>query len=292
MMVFLAHAATFVRVTPRRSARRFSRRHARAAVALLLAEPERRRSTRALAWDLETTGLDTSTAEIVQLSIVCVNSARETPPVFTRLVMPKHDVPAEAAAVHGWTRDRLADEGAEDFATCGPRRSSGSTTASRARRRSCGGAQRPQLRPADPAAPHRRGGAAAAARRAVGRHAPLCAARDPAEAVRPGPVHARPALPRRHRRIARRRTRRRGRHARPRPRVALARREGRRRAAQVPELPAARGVPAAGASAVGGGGTAGDDAAPERRRKRRAAPRSAWRSTTMRRSTRSRAWAR
>ena len=121
MMVFLAHAATFVRVTPRRSARVASRVATRAQRSLFcsLAEPEppTQYPVAALAWDLETTGLDTSTAEIVQLSIVCVNSARETPPVFTRLVMPKHDVPVEASNVHGWTRDRLADEGAEDFAS-------------------------------------------------------------------------------------------------------------------------------------------------------------------------------
>ena len=66
-----------------------------------------------LSWDLETTGLDTKTAEIVQLAIVCVNSERNAE--FSRLVLPEGEINAHAARVHGWTKSKLLESGAVPF---------------------------------------------------------------------------------------------------------------------------------------------------------------------------------
>ena len=67
-----------------------------------------------LAYDLETTGLDPHSSEIVQLAIVCANSRRNAQ--FSRLVLPVGEVEPGAAAVHGWSKERLAAEGALPFA--------------------------------------------------------------------------------------------------------------------------------------------------------------------------------
>ena len=64
-----------------------------------------------LAWDIETTGIDTNVAEIVQLAVVCANSARNAS--FSAYVMPEGEVDPEAAAVHGLTKDRLRELGAK-----------------------------------------------------------------------------------------------------------------------------------------------------------------------------------
>lgn len=64
-----------------------------------------------LAWDIETTGIDTNVAEIVQLAVVCANSARNAS--FSALVMPEGEVDPGAAAVHGLTKDRLRELGAK-----------------------------------------------------------------------------------------------------------------------------------------------------------------------------------
>ena len=67
-----------------------------------------------LAFDLETTGLDTRSAEIVQFAIVVANSQRGAK--FSRLVLPEGDIDPGAAAVHGFTREVLLDRGARPFA--------------------------------------------------------------------------------------------------------------------------------------------------------------------------------
>lgn len=69
-----------------------------------------------LAYDLETTSLDPETTEVVQIAIVAVNSRTpDDPPTFTRLVLPEGPIEAGAAAVHGYTRERLIEEGARPF---------------------------------------------------------------------------------------------------------------------------------------------------------------------------------
>lgn len=69
-----------------------------------------------LAYDLETTGLDTSSCEIVQFAVVVVNSKRPEGIKFSSLVMPKGDIDPGAASVHGLTREVLAARGARPFA--------------------------------------------------------------------------------------------------------------------------------------------------------------------------------
>ena len=69
----------------------------------------------ALAFDLETTGRDPHSNEIVQIAIVCANSLKPTPPSFTRLVLPEGPIDPGAQAVHGYSRERLLDEGARSF---------------------------------------------------------------------------------------------------------------------------------------------------------------------------------
>ena len=69
-----------------------------------------------LAYDLETTSADPETTEVVQIAIVAVNSRTpDDPPTFTRLVLPEGPIEAGAAAVHGYTRERLIEEGARPF---------------------------------------------------------------------------------------------------------------------------------------------------------------------------------
>lgn len=66
-----------------------------------------------LAFDLETTGLDTGSAEIVQLAIVVANSKHDAK--FSRFVLPRGDIDPGAAAVHGITKDILVQRGAQPF---------------------------------------------------------------------------------------------------------------------------------------------------------------------------------
>lgn len=68
----------------------------------------------ALAFDLETTGLDVRTNEIVQIAIVVANSNRGAK--FSRLVLPEGRIDPGAAAVHGLTRAHLLEQGAQPFA--------------------------------------------------------------------------------------------------------------------------------------------------------------------------------
>lgn len=68
----------------------------------------------ALAFDLETTGLDVNHCEIVQIAIVVANSQRGAR--FSRLVLPDGDIDPQASAVHGLTRDSLEAAGATPFA--------------------------------------------------------------------------------------------------------------------------------------------------------------------------------
>merc|ERR1740117_1426162 len=65
-----------------------------------------------LAWDLETTGVHTATAEIVQIAIVCVNSRREANH-FSSLVLPDGEIDPRAVAVHGLSRQHLVANGAQ-----------------------------------------------------------------------------------------------------------------------------------------------------------------------------------
>ena len=69
----------------------------------------------ALAFDLETTGLDVRECEIVQIAIVVANSRRNAR--FCRLVLPEGDIDPGAAAVHGYTREALLAANAAPFAT-------------------------------------------------------------------------------------------------------------------------------------------------------------------------------
>ena len=68
----------------------------------------------ALAFDLETTGLDVRSNEIVQLAVVVANSNRGAK--FSRLVLPEGPIDPGAAAVHGFTRQALIEQGAQPFA--------------------------------------------------------------------------------------------------------------------------------------------------------------------------------
>ena len=66
-----------------------------------------------LAFDLETTGLDTNSAEIVQLAVVIANSKQDAK--FSRLVLPEGDIDPGASSVHGFTREVLEERGARPF---------------------------------------------------------------------------------------------------------------------------------------------------------------------------------
>ena len=69
----------------------------------------------ALAFDLETTGLDLRTSEVVQIAIVIANSKRGA--CFVRKVLPEGQIDPGASAVHGFTRESLIADGAAPFAT-------------------------------------------------------------------------------------------------------------------------------------------------------------------------------
>ena len=69
----------------------------------------------ALAFDLETTGLDLRTSEVVQIAIVIANSKRGA--CFVRKVLPEGQIDPGASAVHGFTREALIADGAAPFAT-------------------------------------------------------------------------------------------------------------------------------------------------------------------------------
>ena len=66
-----------------------------------------------LAFDLETTGLDVKTNEIVQIAVVIANSERDQK--FSSLVLPSGDIPVEASNIHGFTREVLVARGARPF---------------------------------------------------------------------------------------------------------------------------------------------------------------------------------
>lgn len=59
--------------------------------------------------DTETTGVDTSTARILQAAVVDIHPGRR-PDITQWLIDPGCEVPAEAAEVHGWTRDRVVEK--------------------------------------------------------------------------------------------------------------------------------------------------------------------------------------
>ena len=67
-----------------------------------------------LSYDLETTGLDTASCEVVQLAIVCVNSRKNAE--FSRLIYPRGAIDEGASNVHGWTKEKLWTHGAVTFA--------------------------------------------------------------------------------------------------------------------------------------------------------------------------------
>ena len=68
----------------------------------------------ALAFDLETTGLDVRSNEIVQIAIVVANSRRGAK--FSALVLPEGPIDPGASNVHGFTREVLIERGARPFA--------------------------------------------------------------------------------------------------------------------------------------------------------------------------------
>ena len=72
-----------------------------------------REAVAALCYDLETTGLNTKTNEIIQLAIVCVNSRKNAE--FSRLCYPDGEIDSGASAVHGWTKRKLQEHGAVPF---------------------------------------------------------------------------------------------------------------------------------------------------------------------------------
>lgn len=68
---------------------------------------------RMVGYDLESTGVDPLTARIVTAAVVHT-APDQRPSTIQWLLDPGIDVPAEAAAVHGWTRDHvLAEVGGE-----------------------------------------------------------------------------------------------------------------------------------------------------------------------------------
>ncbi|EOD15328.1 hypothetical protein EMIHUDRAFT_211484 [Emiliania huxleyi CCMP1516] len=69
-----------------------------------------------LAFDLETTGLNTDEAEIVQFACVVANSRREGGASFCEFVMPQCEIDPGASAVTGITKQLLAERGARPFA--------------------------------------------------------------------------------------------------------------------------------------------------------------------------------
>lgn len=68
----------------------------------------------ALAFDLETTGLDVSACEIVQFAVIVVNSRRGAK--YSAYVLPEGPIDPGAASVHGLSREVLVELGARPFA--------------------------------------------------------------------------------------------------------------------------------------------------------------------------------
>ena len=66
-----------------------------------------------LAFDLETTGLDINSCEIVQLAVVVANSQKGAK--FCSLVLPEGPIDESASNVHGFTREVLVARGARPF---------------------------------------------------------------------------------------------------------------------------------------------------------------------------------
>lgn len=62
---------------------------------------------RLIAFDVETTGVDVHQDRIITAAIVHV-SPTDRPRVLTWVINPGVPIPAEAAAVHGWTSERIA----------------------------------------------------------------------------------------------------------------------------------------------------------------------------------------
>ena len=85
-----------------------------AAHAAAAAPPQPQLFAAALAFDLETTGLPP--CDVVQIAVVCANSAKADAPHFSRLVLPSREIDAKATAVHGLTRELLVARGARPFA--------------------------------------------------------------------------------------------------------------------------------------------------------------------------------
>lgn len=77
------------------------------------AMPKQQEFVAALAFDLETTGLDVRRNEIVQIAIVVANSNKGAK--FSRLVLPEGPIDPGASAVHGFTREFLIAHGARPF---------------------------------------------------------------------------------------------------------------------------------------------------------------------------------
>jgi len=70
-----------------------------------------------LVYDFETTSADPSSAEPVQMAVMCVNSKLPSPPSFVRFVLPMGPIEPGAEAVHGISRDLLIALGAQPFPT-------------------------------------------------------------------------------------------------------------------------------------------------------------------------------
>lgn len=68
-----------------------------------------------LVYDFETTSADPSSAEAVQMAVMCVNSKLSNPPSFVRYVLPTGPIEPGAEAVHGISRELLIAQGAQPF---------------------------------------------------------------------------------------------------------------------------------------------------------------------------------
>ena len=62
-------------------------------------------------FDLETTGVDVTTARIVTAACIDVDTATNAKTDYNWVADPGVEIPAEAAAVHGWTTERARAEG-------------------------------------------------------------------------------------------------------------------------------------------------------------------------------------
>lgn len=66
-----------------------------------------------LSIDTETTGVDVYTDRVVEAAAVLVDAAGDVTYQWHRIINAGVDIPAEAAAVHGITAERIAEEGVE-----------------------------------------------------------------------------------------------------------------------------------------------------------------------------------